>query len=246
MMLDNFRKAFIQSLLFVTIIILLAAGIKQDNIIAAQGWGLLAAEIMLAVMAFFYLGFERLKVTSREIALIAVLGAAAAAGRIALAAVPGVQPVTFITIISGFVLGPRAGFMVGSTAALVSNFFLGQGPWSPWQMFAWGLAGAAAGALKKLFPGAGLRTFVLFNFIWGYVFGWVMNLWFWTSMVRPLNWQSFIATYAGSFWFDTMHAVGNAVFYVVFGAAFIKMLKRFHSKMTYREVESVTMKNTGS
>lgn len=213
---------------------LLLAGIKQDNPVAGQGWGLLSAEIMVAALAFFYWRFEQGKATSREIALIAVLGAVAAVGRIPFAMLPNIQPVTFMVIVSGFVFGPQAGFMVGSTAALVSNFFLGQGPWTPWQMFAWGLAGISAGLIKMVCPGIGTRGMSIFSFIWGYLFGWIMNVWFWTAFVYPLSWQSFAATYAASFWFDTFHAVGNAAFYLLFGASFTRILQRFRRKLEIR------------
>ncbi|MCL6610354.1 MAG: ECF transporter S component [Peptococcaceae bacterium] len=217
---------------------LLYAGIKQDNFLAGQGWGLLSAEMVLAALALFYWGFERGGASSREAAFIAVLGAAAAAGRIPFAALPNVQPTTFLVIVSGFVFGPRAGFMVGSTAALVSNFFLGHGPWTPWQMFAWGLAGASAGLIRMVYPGIGTLGMSAFNFIWGYLFGWIMNLWFWTSFIQPLNWQSFLASYAASFWFDTFHAAGNAAFYLVFGSSFTKILTRFRRKLKVRIVEN--------
>ncbi|MFZ5649168.1 MAG: ECF transporter S component [Bacillota bacterium] len=225
--------------LFLIIILgLLFAGIKQDNFVARQGWGPLSAEIMLIALAFFYWGFEQGKASSREIALIAVLGAVAAVGRVPFAALPNVQPTTFMVIVSGFVFGPRAGFMVGSTAALVSNFFLGQGPWTPWQMFAWGLAGASAGLIKMVCPGIGTRGMSAFNFVWGYLFGWIMNLWFWTAFIQPLNWQSFVAAYAASFWFDTFHAAGNATFYLLFGSSFNKILKRFRRKLKITIIET--------
>ncbi len=224
--------------LFLIIILgLLLAGIKQENFVARQGWGLLSAEIMVIALAFFYWGFEQGRASSREIALIAVLAAVAAVGRVPFAALPNVQPTTFVVIVSGFVFGPRAGFMVGSTAALVSNFFLGQGPWTPWQMFAWGLAGASAGVIKMICPGIGTRGMSVFNVAWGYLFGWIMNLWFWTSFIQPLNWQSFLASYAASFWFDTFHAAGNAAFYLLFGVGFTKILKRFRRKLIIRTIE---------
>lgn len=231
---DKWRAArkIIFPLSLLLILVLLLAGVKQDNFLGRQGWGLLSAEIMIVSLAFFYWGFEQGKTSSREIALIAVLGAAAAVGRVPFAALPNIQPTTFIVIVTGFVFGPRVGFMVGATAALVSNFFLGQGPWTPWQMFAWGLAGVSAGIVHRLFPGIGTRGMSAFNFIWGYIFGWIMNLWSWTAFIRPLTWQSFIATYAAGFWFDTFHAVGNIAFYLLFGASFIKILKRFRRKLT--------------
>ena len=237
----NTAQKMLFPLFLIIILGLLFVGIKQDNFIARQGWGLLSAEIMLAALAFFYWGFEQGKASSREIALIAVLGAAAAVGRVPFAALPNVQPTTFMVIISGFVFGPRAGFMVGSTAALVSNFFLGQGPWTPWQMFSWGLAGASAGLIKMVYPNIGTRGMTVFSFIWGYLFGWIMNLWFWTAFIQPLNWQSFVAAYAASFWFDTFHAVGNAAFYLLFGASFIKILKRFRRKLKTGIIEPDTL-----
>ena len=84
---------------------------------------------------------------SKELALIAALAAAAAGGRVLFAFIPNVQPVTIIVAVTGAALGPRAGIAVGGTAALLSNAFLGQGPWTPWQMIGWGLVGGTAGLL---------------------------------------------------------------------------------------------------
>lgn len=224
------RKFIFPCLLFI-ILGLLVASIKQDNFVARQGWGLLSAEIMFVALIIMYWGFEQGKSSSREIALIAMLGTIAAVGRVPFAILPNIQPTTFIVIVSGFVFGPRAGFMVGSTAALVSNFFLGQGPWTPWQMFVWGMAGVCAGLMKIIFPGIGPRGMTVFCFLWGYLFGWIMNIWFWTAFVQPLNWTSFLATYAASFWWDTLHAVGNALFYTLFGTGLQKILKRFQRKL---------------
>jgi len=218
--------------LLVIAALLLAAGSGQDNFVARQGWGLLSAEIMFLVLILFYWGFEQGKTSSREIALIAMLSAIAAAGRIPFAALPNVQPTTLIVIISGFVFGPQAGFAVGSTAALVSNFFLGQGPWTPWQMFAWGLAGASAGLLKAIFPAAGRKWLVVFCFFWGYLYGWIMNIWSWAAFIRPLNWQTFLAAYSASFFFDTLHAAGNALFCAALGNSLVRMLRRFQRKLT--------------
>ena len=70
-----------------------------------------------------------------------VLAALAAAGRILFAPIPDFKPVSAIAIIAGVAFGRKSGFMVGSLAALASNFFFGQGVWTPWQMYAWGLVG---------------------------------------------------------------------------------------------------------
>ncbi|GAB6181814.1 ECF transporter S component [Desulfotomaculum defluvii] len=226
----SIRRLAFPIFLLITLGFLLAS-IKNNNIVAKQGWGMLSLEILIIALAFLYWGFEQREKTAREIAFITVMVAIAAVGRIPFAALPNVTPTTFIVIISGFVLGPNAGFMIGSTAALVSNFFLGQGPWTPWQMFIWGLAGASAGLLKKVYPGIGIKGLTFFNFFWGYLFGCIMTIWSWAAFIQPLNWQSFVLTYAASFWFDTFHALGNVVFCLLFGTSFIKILKRFQRKL---------------
>lgn len=215
----------------ILILALLVAGSIGNGLLARQGWGLLTTEMVLVSLALFYWSFEQRQAPSREIALIATLGTLAAVGRVAFAALPGIQPTTFLAIISGLVFGPQTGFMVGSTAALVSNFFLGQGPWTPWQMFAWGLAGASGGWLGKLFPRLGRNGVAGMGLIWGYWFGWIMNIWSWAAFIQPLNWQSFVATYAASFWFDTLHAFGNAGFCLLFGETLIKALLRFRRRL---------------
>lgn len=211
---------------------MLVAGIRQKN------WSFLTVAIMITALIFLYLDFERGSVSSREIGLISVLGTMAAVARVPFTALPGIQPTTFMVIVSGFVFGPRAGFMVGSTAAVVSNFFLGQGPWTPWQMLAWGLAGITAGLVRTFRPRIGTGGMVLFCFAWGYLFGWTINLWFWTAFIHPLSWKSFMAAYAASFWFDSLHALGNAGFYLAFGPRVIKVLGRFQRKLKFTLVEN--------
>src|SRR6266702_7808654 len=109
--------------------------------------------LLLVAVALIALGAAWLESgpdSAKEIALIATLGGAAAAGRVLFAAIPGVQPVTVIAVCAGAALGMRTGIAVGGTAALVSNFFLGQGVWTPWQMLAWGACGAVGAATSRV------------------------------------------------------------------------------------------------
>jgi len=216
-------------LLVVAGLLVLSTGVESP--LTRQNWGLLSAEIVFIAIVLLYRGFEKSRVSSREIAIIAVLGTVAAVGRVLFAALPHIQPATFLVIVSGSVFGARAGFMVGSTVAVVSNFFLGQGPWTPWQMFTWGLAGSSGALFRIAFPRAGRWSTAIFLFAWGYVYGWIMNLWFWTAFVAPLNLQSFLITYAASFWLDTCHAVGNVIFYLLCGPGTEKILKRTKNKL---------------
>ncbi len=200
-----------------------------------KNWELLASVILLASLVIFFAGFERSAVSSREVGVIAVMAALAAVLRVPFAPLPGVQPTTFLVIIAGYVFGSRSGFMVGAVAALVSNFFLGQGPWTPFQMLFWGLAGASAGLLGQLLPKAGNTAMLSFSIAWGYLFGWLMNLYFVVFFIKPLAWRAVLLAYAASFPMDTLHALGNACFYLLLGPQLIKVLRRFQEKMTYVE-----------
>jgi energy-coupling factor transport system substrate-specific component len=103
--------------------------------------------VALVAIALMFASWEKSRPALRQIMPCVVLAALAAAGRIIFAAVPNVQPVTAIVIICGLTFGRKSGFMCGALAALVSNCFLGQGAWTPWQMYAWGLVGYVAGVL---------------------------------------------------------------------------------------------------
>src|SRR6266511_5723332 len=112
---------------------------------AHAGLSLLLVALALVIGAAAWL--ESGPGSAKEIALVAALAGAAAAGRVLFAAVPGVQPVTLVAIVAGAALGLRAGVAVGMLAAFTSNFFLAQGPWTAYQMLAWGACGAAGALL---------------------------------------------------------------------------------------------------
>ncbi len=96
----------------------------------------------------FFLSFERKRARTTELVLIAAMTALSVVGRVIFAPLPGFKPVTAITVITGMHFGPQAGFLTGSLSAIVSNIFFGQGPWTPFQMFVWGIIGYAAGLLQ--------------------------------------------------------------------------------------------------
>ena len=104
---------------------------------------------VVLTLLIFFAGFESSKPALRQIMPTVVLAALASAGRILFAPIPDFKPVSAICIMAGAVFGKRCGFMVGALAALCSNFFFGQGPWTPWQMYAWGMIGYLAGILGQ-------------------------------------------------------------------------------------------------
>jgi len=197
-----------------------------------SNWGLVAAIVaVLAVLAFFF-EFESSALGSKEIALVAMLGSVSAVARIPFAALPGVQPSTYLIICAGYVFGPVAGFMVGAMTPLVSNFFLGQGPWTPFQMLAWGFLGVLAGSLRRF--KIGRVQLILLGLLAGYLYGWTVNIWYWASFVYPLNFRTLLAYQVQSIWFDTFHALGNAVFLGLFGVRTIRILERFRERFNWK------------
>jgi energy-coupling factor transport system substrate-specific component len=185
--------------------------------------------IGLAMLPFF-IRFERKTMKAEEILLIAMLGAIAAVSRVPFAPLPSVQPTSFVIMMSALVFGPEVGFLVGSIAAVVSNMFLGQGPWTPWQMFCWGMIGFTAGLLRNTRFMKSLWGKNIFGFSWGFLFGWIMNLWFLIGMYDHLNWKVFASAYVASFYFDLAHALSNVFFITIFSAIWIKILLRVKTK----------------
>ncbi|MBN2898622.1 MAG: ECF transporter S component [Clostridia bacterium] len=186
---------------------------------------------LVGILALGLFLYEKKKMNTHEIALIASLGAFAGVSRIPFAALPNIQPTTFLVIISGMVLGPLNGFMVGIIAALVSNSFLGHGPYTIWQMLAWGLAGGISGLIfyQKSLPAK--PVLAAYCFLWGFLFDYIMNAWHFLNFVYPHTWQTFIALYGASLFHDMAHGISNAAFAFVFGKDLHLILKRYENRL---------------
>jgi energy-coupling factor transport system substrate-specific component len=199
-------------------------------LLGSAKWGLFAALIGALICLAMFLEFDSAAISSKEVALIAMLGTVSAVARVPFAAIPSVQPCTYLIICSGYVFGPVAGLTVGAITPLVSNFFLGHGPWTLYQMIAWGFAGLSAGLLNRF----RLNRFLLiaFGLLWGYLYGCITNVWVWTAFVYPLSWKTFVVTELNSIWFDTFHAIGNAVFLGTLGMKTIVILNRFKQRFS--------------
>ncbi len=180
----------------------------------------------------FAMVFEHRKPQARELIVIAVLASIAVAGRAAFFMLPQFKPVVAIVIIAGVSLGAEAGFLVGATAGFVSNFFFGQGPWTPWQMFCFGIIGFMAGILfqkgllKKnklsLCLFGGLSTFV--------IYGGIINIGSLLMFTPQFSWKALQATYISGFWFDIVHAIATIVFLFLITGPMIEKLDRIKTK----------------
>ena len=188
--------------------------------------------VILEGMLPFLLIFEGRKPQARELVLISVLCAVGVAGRAAFAALPQFKPVAALVIITGVCFGGEAGFLVGAVTAFVSNFYFGQGPLTPWQMFAFGLIGCLAGLLfQKGLLKKNKISLSIFGFVVTLVlYGGIMN----TSMVILYEPQPTIslvlASCAVGFPFDLVHAVSTVFFLWFAGDAMCEKLERVKVK----------------
>lgn len=186
--------------------------------------------VVVGALVVFFASYEKSKPALRQIMPVIVLGALAAAGRVLFAAIPNFKPVSAIGIVAGVVFGRRTGFMVGALAALASNFFFGQGPWTPWQMYAWGMVGYFAGVMQD--HGLFKHQIVLYGygFLSGIVFGLILNTWHVVGFVHPLTWESALFAYSASLVFDSTHGVSTAIFLLAIYAPWRKKLARIKEK----------------
>ncbi|MFA1820313.1 ECF transporter S component [Virgibacillus oceani] len=218
-------KGFLITLSIVIFVVLVSV-----PLLTARHYMIFSLLIMFVSFIPFTIRFAQQKLSSRELVMLAVLGAIAAVSRVPFSSLPSVQPTTFVVIVTGIALGPQSGFVVGLLAAIVSNLFLGQGPWTPWQMYCWGMIGLIAGLLKNRWLMKNRVGLCTYGFFMGILFGWVMNLWFIIAVIQEFDWNAILLYYSASFWFDLAHALSNVFFLFLFSVSWIRILERFKRK----------------
>lgn len=188
--------------------------------------------IVVLSMVPFFLVFEGRKPQAREIMVLTVLSALAVAGRAAFFMVPQFKPMAAMVIISAAAFGGEAGFLVGSVSALASNMFMGQGPWTPWQMFAFGVVGFLAGVLFR--PGripAKMAALCIYGFFSVFlIYGFIMNT---ASMFMSSNGISIgmlILLLISGVPMDLVHAGATVVFLAVLAGPMLEKLQRVKLK----------------
>ncbi len=199
-----------------------------------MSWEFAALAILAAALISGFAWYERTQPGSRMLALVATLAGLAAIGRIAFAPIPNVKPTTDIILIAGFALGGAPGFVVGAVAALSSNLLFGQGPWTPWQMVAWGLVGCL-GALIGRLTDRQIGRFQLAGVcgLAGLLFGAVMDGSIWVTYAGGQGVTQYLAISATSLPFNVAHAAGNVVFALAFGPALLRAVMRYRTRLQF-------------
>lgn len=193
---------------------------------------LIIAELMIP----FFMAFEGRKPQARELVVIAVMCALAIAGRVVIP-IPNFKAAYALIMLAGIAFGPEAGFMVGAVTAFASNFFYGQGPFTPWQMFGYGAGGMLAGFLfrKNWLP---RKNWIMAVFGFLAVLLWVGPLLDCASifLVLPtVTWSGVIATFLSGLSVNVSQAVCTALVMLLLGNGLLEKLDRI--KMKYGMME---------
>lgn len=202
-----------------------------------NNWALISLVFLGLTLGALFSEFDRYATGAKQIALIAMLGTVSALSRIPFASFMNFQPCTFFIICSGYVFGPMAGFMVGALTAIISNLFLGQGPWTAYQIFTWGFIGILAGLLGKIKIPASLRKPLLLTYgaLAGILYAMIINVWFWSIYIYPHTLTTYKGVlYTASFW-TLSHSLANVVFIQLFGGRVVNFLERFKQRFFWSE-----------
>ena len=196
-----------------------------------------ASFVLLAVaVAAGFAWYERDRPPSRVLALVAALAALAVVGRLAFAAVPNVKPTTDIVLFAGYALGALPGFAVGAVTAIVSNIFLSQGPWTVWQMAGWGAVGVGGALLARMLRGREPSRLVLAAAcgLAGLAVRRLDGRVPVDACARGRTWTPTWRWPRRSLPYNLAHAIGNVVFCLLIGPAFLRALERYRRRLEVR------------
>jgi squalene-hopene cyclase-like protein len=197
-------------------------------------WRIAVFVLLGLVLAGGLAWYERSKPPSRTVALVAALAALAVAGRLAFAPIPNVQATTDIVLITGYAVGGGPGFAVGALGALVSNVWLGQGPWTPWEMAGWGLVGVGGAALAALTGRRlGRLGLAVACALAGLAYGALLDYSVMATSGGPQTLERYLAISARGIPFNVAHAVGNFVLALAAGPALVRIIRRYRDRFEW-------------
>lgn len=213
------------------VIVLSAAAIAVETwLCSSQKYYLTSVIIILLAMLPFFARFEVRRPQVSEIVLLAVMTAFAVAGRVAFYWAPQFKPVCAIVILTAVAFNAEAGFITGAAAGLISNMFFGQGPWTPWQMFGFGLVGFFAGILfrDREVKTAPMLIYGFFSVL--IIYGVLLDTGSLLMYSQEMSWKALLAMYASGFIFNLIHASGTVVFLLLLQKPVLSKLRRIKIK----------------
>ena len=225
------RTRLAAGVILVLIPLLIAFGIV---FLKGRSYYFISICVIVAAMLPFFAAFEDRRPQARELVLISSLVVIATAGRAVFFMLPHFKPVTALVIVAGIGLGAEAGFLTGAMTGFVSNFFFGQGPWTPWQMFAFGVIGFLAGLLfekrmrRENLPLVGVCVYGFLATV--VIYGLLLDTSTALSVLEGLTWQSALACYVAGVPVNITHGVSTVVFLSLCAKPMLKKIRRMRKK----------------
>ena len=187
--------------------------------------------MMLVVISWipFYFKYELSHPKTREVLILAIIIALTTLARTLFILFPSFKPVSALVIIMAVVFGKQDGFLCGSLSALISDFVFGISPWTPFQMFAWGLIGYLAGMFcHQLYQ----NKWLLYSYgaVAGIIFSMIMDLWSVLAIDNSFNLSRYLFTVIAALPVTITYIVSNIIFIFVFKDAMFKILQRVKVK----------------
>ena len=203
------KNAKLRSLLSILLPAFLMPCIVIIGAVAFDAKAHLLISLTLAILSLVLLiaGFERREIGTRRTVLVSIMVALCVVGRL----IPLFKPVTAICVLCAIYLGPQAGFYTGAVSALLSNFLFGQGPWTPFQMLAWGLIGLFAGLLSRPLRKSRLLL-VLYGMLAAIAFSAVMDVWSVLWATGALTPAAYLAAAVAALPHTALYAFSNVAF----------------------------------
>ena len=207
-------------------------GTVFEKIFGPRKYYFISLVIIIYSLLPFFMVFEGRKPQVRELVVLATMVALATAGRAAFFMIPSFKPIIAIVIISAIAFGGEAGFLVGAMTMVVSNFLFGQGPWTPWQMFAMGFIGFLSGILYRigLLPTKRLSLCIYGFLVTVFIYGGIMNPAALFMSVYDFTWEGLLAIYISGIPVDLVHASSTFIFLWIGAKPLLEKLQRIKIK----------------
>ena len=212
------------------VLVLLPVFLLVCAVLRVPNAALITSIVAVVSLVPFFAQFELSHLRPRDLMPIVVMTALAVAGRLVFAPLPEIKPVMAIVVITGMAFGRQSGFITGALAMLVSNMFFGQGPWTPWQMYGFGLAGYAAGWFGQTRAGSSRVAVAAFGAALCLLYGFILDSWMLIGFVHPTSIAAMLATYAAGLPGNLVHAAGTVVFLLPIATAWPPLFDRIKRK----------------
>ena len=217
--LRNVLRVALPFLIMPAIILVTALGWRAEH------YALVSFAMVVLALLLFLSGFEKRELGTRRLILVSVMTALSVIGRL----LPLIKPITALTVLSALYLGREAGFLVGAMSAVLSNFIMGQGPWTPFQMLAWGLIGLFAGIFAAPLRRSRLLLYG-YGLLSGAAYSMLLDIWTTVWTYKEFTLSAYAAALVTALPYTILYALSNLIFLMLFSKPIGDKLSRIQKK----------------